>query len=199
MREWIGIAIGFAGVLWLNIGTEMNAFVVARPLFWKALIAKVKLVYKGKITYAENWDTYKNVTFYKDIDYIGIDAYFPLSKSQTPSINELVKAWKPIKKEIQSLAKKFKKQIIFTEYGYQSKDFSAKEPWDFNYKTNVNLEAQNNALAVILANFWKEKWFAGGFLWKWYDNHDNSGGLLDDDFTVQNKPSEKIIYRFYKN
>ena len=66
-------------------------------------------------------------------------------------------------------------------------------------KTNVNLEAQNNALAVILANFWKEKWFAGGFLWKWYDNHDNSGVLLDDDFTVQNKPSEKIIYRFYKN
>lgn len=181
------------------IGTELNSFVTNRPIFWKNLIVKIREIYSGKITYAENWDTYKNVTFYKDIDYVGIDAYFPLSKSQTPTINELVKAWKPIKKEIQSLGKKFQKQIIFTEYGYQSRDFSAKEPWDFNFKTNVNLEAQNNALAVILASFWKEKWFAGGFLWKWYDNYNNSGGLLDTDFTVQNKPSEKIINRFYKN
>ena len=32
VREWIGIAIGFAGVLWLNIGTEMNAG-------WQGLLA----------------------------------------------------------------------------------------------------------------------------------------------------------------
>ncbi len=31
-REWFGIAIGFAGVLWLNIGTEMNAS-------WQGLLA----------------------------------------------------------------------------------------------------------------------------------------------------------------
>ena len=40
VREWIGIAIGFAGVLWLNIGTEMNAgwqgllAVLIAPITW---------------------------------------------------------------------------------------------------------------------------------------------------------------------
>jgi drug/metabolite transporter (DMT)-like permease len=39
-REWFGIAIGFAGVLWLNIGTEMNAgwagllAVLSAPISW---------------------------------------------------------------------------------------------------------------------------------------------------------------------
>ncbi len=39
-REWLGIAIGFAGVLWLNIGTEMNAgwqgllAVLIAPITW---------------------------------------------------------------------------------------------------------------------------------------------------------------------
>lgn len=39
-REWTGIAIGFAGVLWLNIGTEMNAgwagllAVLVAPISW---------------------------------------------------------------------------------------------------------------------------------------------------------------------
>jgi len=39
-REWLGIAIGFAGVLWLNIGTEMNAgwagllAVLIAPVSW---------------------------------------------------------------------------------------------------------------------------------------------------------------------
>ena len=40
VREWIGIAIGFAGVLWLNMGTEMNAgwqgllAVLIAPITW---------------------------------------------------------------------------------------------------------------------------------------------------------------------
>ncbi|MEO8001037.1 MAG: drug/metabolite exporter YedA, partial [Arenimonas sp.] len=39
-REWIGIAIGFSGVLWLNIGTEMSAgwagllAVLVAPICW---------------------------------------------------------------------------------------------------------------------------------------------------------------------
>jgi drug/metabolite transporter (DMT)-like permease len=41
VREWFGIAIGFAGVLWLNIGTEMNAG-------WQGLLA----VFIAPITWA---------------------------------------------------------------------------------------------------------------------------------------------------
>jgi hypothetical protein len=181
----------------LCIGTELNSFVITRPQFWKKLIVKIRKVYKGQITYAENWDTYKNVPFLLQIDYIGIDAYFPLSIEKTPNIKEITLAWKPIKKEIETLSKKYNKKILFTEFGYQSKDYTAKEPWNHGYNTNVNLIAQQNALMGIFNSFWTQDWFAGGFLWKWYDNHHDVGGHNDPDYTVQNKPSEKIIKKFY--
>ena len=180
------------------IGTELNVFVNARPDFWRKLILKIRKIYNGKITYAENWDTYDKVPFVDLLDFIGIDAYFPLSNEKTPDIKKLISAWKPIKNEIKNLSKKFDKQIIFTEFGYQSKDFAAKEPWDFSKNHAVNQVAQQNSLAAILAFFWKEKWFAGGFLWKWYDNHEQVGGENDGDFTVQNKSSELILAKFYK-
>ena len=180
------------------IGTELNNFVVKRPDFWKQLIIKIKTIYKGKLTYAENWDTYKKVSFLLSLDYIGIDAYFPLSKEKTPTITDLETAWKPIKKEIKNLSSQFKKPILFTEFGYQSKDFTAALPWEHNNNNGLNLIAQNNSLNAIFNQFWKEKWFAGGFLWKWYDNHSQSGGFTDKDYTIQNKPSEKIVKTLFK-
>lgn len=98
---------------------------------------------------------------------------------------------------MQQLAKKYKKKILFTEYGYQSKDFTTFEPWDHSKSSAVNLKGQENAITAILDQFWKEDWFAGGFLWKWYDNNDDVGGINDSDYTVQNKPSEKIIKKYY--
>ncbi len=180
------------------IGTELNVFVTTRSDFWSQLIKKIRVIYTGKITYAENWDTFEKVPFLSSLDYIGIDAYFPLSNEKTPDIKKLTLAWKPIKSRIKNLSKKFDKKIIFTEFGYQSKDFTANEPWEHSKKNYVNLVAQQNALAVILASFWKEKWFEGGFLWKWYDNHEQAGGLFDTDYTIQNKPSELILTKFYK-
>ncbi len=179
------------------IGTELNNFIVSRPIYWKKLIQKIKRIYKGKITYAENWDTYKNVSFINDLDYIGIDAYFPLSNTKTATVKAIEKDWKVKKDEIKALSIKHKKTILFTEFGYQSKDFTTFEPWNHSQQGNVNLLAQKNALEALFNQFWKEKWFAGGFLWKWFD-YKAAGGLNDSDYTVQNKPSQKLVSEWYK-
>lgn len=179
------------------IGTELNEFVTNRPKFWKQLIKKIRTTYSGKITYAENWDTYDKVPFLKSLDFIGIDAYFPLSDKKTPTINDLAASWIPVKLKLKTLSKTINKPILFTEFGYQSKDFTAKEPWNHSQSSNLNLDAQQNALAVILATFWKEDWFSGGFLWKWYDNNDRAGGTNDTDYTPQNKPAALILEKFY--
>jgi hypothetical protein len=178
------------------IGTELNTFVENRPVFWEKLIQKIRLIYSGKLTYAENWDTYKNVNFWKQLDYIGIDAYFPISDEKNPIKQTLLKNWKPLKKEIMALAKENNKPILFTEFGYQSKDYTAKEPWNYNLPKEINLEAQTIALESIFETFWEEPWFAGGFLWKWYDK-ENAGGLKNTDYTIQNKPAEKLVKERY--
>ena len=175
----------------------MNSFVTARPSYWNALILKIKKIYIGKITYAENWDKYATVPFIESLDYIGIDAYFPLDTSKTPTVKSIETSWQPLKKAIQLLSKKYNKRILFTEYGYQSKDYTALEPWDHSKSRTVNLIGQENALSALYNQFWAADWFAGGFLWKWYDNHNEVGGINDSDYTVQNKPSEKIVKNLY--
>ena len=182
----------------LCIGTELNDFVTNRTSFWNQLIKKIRNVYSGKITYAENWDTFEKVPFLSEIDFIGIDAYFPLTNEKTPSLKSLAKAWISVKSRIEKLSKKYDKKVIFTEYGYQSKDFTANEPWDHSKKQNVNLLAQQNSLAILLATFWNEPWFEGGFLWKWYDNHNQVGGKFDRDYTIQNKSMELLLGNFYR-
>ena len=182
----------------LCIGTELEKFVAQRPKYWNRLISKIKKVYKGKLTYAANWDEFKRVPFWKQLDYIGVDAYFPLSDKKTPTVAEFEKGWQLHKKEIQKIQQQNNKPILFTEYGYRSVDFTGKKPWESNrIEGSVNLVAQENATQAIYNQFWNEDWFAGGFIWKWFHNHEKSGGENNNRFTPQNKPAETLIKKLY--
>ncbi len=183
----------------LCIGTELKAFVMNRPKYWTALIKEIRTVYKGKLTYAANWDEYKRLSFWNQLDFIGIDAYFPLSDEKLPTVAALEKGWQPHKTEIMGIQKKFNKPVLFTEFGYRSIHYTAKKPWEFNrMQGNVNLQAQANGLQAIHNQFWKEEWFEGGFLWKWFHRHDVVGGEENNRFTPQNKPAEKLIEQLFK-
>lgn len=180
------------------IGTELERFVKERPQFWKSLIIKVKNIYKGPLTYAENWDAYKRFPFWAELDYIGIDAYFPLSSERTPSVKSLLKGWEPTFKDLAAFHQKTQKPILFTEYGYQSVDYTAKEPWQVNRTGSVNEKAQSQALEALYRKFFGEEWFAGGFLWKWFDNHDAISDRRQRGFTPQGKDAEEVVKKWYK-
>jgi len=180
------------------IGTELEQFIVHRPLYWNSLIKEIKSIYKGKLTYAANWDEYKRVPFWKDMDYIGVDGYFPVSNNKTPSIEDARLGWKQWKSEMKSISELENKKILFTEYGYRSINFTGKEPWKSDHdSTNVNHQAQINTTKALYDELWSEDWFAGGFLWKWFVNHAEVGGIEDNFYTPQNKPVEAIIKENY--
>ena len=182
----------------LCIGTELEKFIEYRPKYWNELIKKVKTVYKGKLTYAANWDEFKHTPFWGELDYIGVDAYFPVSDSKTPTVEECLEGWKVHKTVINEVSNKFDKSILFTEFGYRSVDYSGKEPWKSDRSmNNVNMNAQVNTTKALFDTFWQEEWFAGGFVWKWFRNHEKSGGENNNQFTPQNKPVEVIIKDYY--
>ncbi|MDC1326771.1 glycoside hydrolase [Ulvibacter sp.] len=178
----------------LCIGTELEEFVNHRPTYWDALIKEIKDIYDGKLTYAANWDEYKRVPFWKELDFIGVDAYFPISESKTPTIEEAKMGWQTWKLELKELSQRHKKQIVFTEFGYRSVDFAGREPWDSNHEwKGVNLDAQTILTKALFEEHWNEEWFAGGFVWKWFIDHSKVGGTEDNQFTPQNKPVEAVI------
>lgn len=183
----------------LCIGTELEKFVKNRPVYWSDLIAKIKTIYKGKLTYAANWDEFKRTPFWSQLDYIGVDAYFPVSDKQTPTFEDCLEGWKAHKPVIQELSVNHNKPILFTEYGYRSVDYSGRKPWvSSRSMKEVNLEAQVNTTKALYETFWKEDWFAGGFIWKWFNKHDEVGGADNPMFTPQNKPVEEVIKTYYK-
>ena len=182
------------------IGTELEMFVKNRPLFWNKLIDKIRAVYKGKLTYAANWDEFWRTPFWDSLDYIGIDAYFPISDSKTPTVDECIKGWEPHKQNLKKFSEQWNKPVLFAEFGYRSVDYTTKEPWRYDRSmTQVNLDAQNNATKALFESIWNEPWFAGGYLWKWFVNHDKVGGYDNSQFTPQNKPVEEIIRTHYSN
>ena len=188
-----------AGAELLCIGTELEKFVENRPEFWSRLINRVREIYDGKLTYAANWDEYKRTPFWGEMDYIGVDAYFPLSDEKTPTVTQLKDGWQPWKEKIMAISAKFNRPVLFTEFGYRSMDYTAKKPWLVDRsEQDVNLDAQVNAKKAIFEEFWAEDWFAGGYVWKWFINHEKAGGGNNNRFTPQNKPAQEVIEYFYR-
>jgi len=180
------------------LGTELNAFAIERTAFWCDLIDKVKSIYSGQLTYAENWDKYQNVGFWNSLDFIGIDAYFPISESQTPAVKDVIASWSSLKNDLKSYSKFYATSVLFTEYGYRSMDYAGKKPWDSSrLEGSANEKAQLNLLKGLHQSLWKEDWFAGGFLWKWFPNHEPSSKRHQNRFTIQGKISEDYIKSFY--
>lgn len=182
----------------LCIGTELEQFIINRPEFWNTLILNIKKVYKGKLTYAANWDEFKSTPFWSQLDYIGVDAYFPVSDTKTPTVEECEAGWQTHKVVIKSIADQYDKPVLFTEFGYRSVDYTGKEPWKSDRSMKgVNFEGQNNTTTALFNTFWNEEWFAGGFVWKWFVNHNDVGGAGNTMFTPQNKPVEGIIKKYF--
>ncbi len=180
------------------IGTELNTFVSQRPKFWSGLISSVKREYSGQLTYAENWDKIQNVPFWSDLDYIGVDAYFPISDQITPKLDSVKKAWQPISENLKVLSEKHDNPILFTEFGYRSIDYAGKEPWNSNrIDGQSNQIAQDILLKGLMECVWDKPWFAGGFLWKWFHNQDKASERHANRFTIQHKKAEQSIKKYY--
>jgi hypothetical protein len=184
------------------IGLEYKNAVKERHEFWRELITKTRKHYRGKITYAANWDNYQNVPFWDQLDFIGLNAYFPLSQESTPNLSTLKSAWAEKKILLSAFSKKYKKKIVFTEYGYRSIDKGAGNQWELEshreYQGESNLEIQSRAYIALFESVWHEPWFGGGFLWKWYSQMPFEMNVTDTDYTPQNKPTVQVISNWYK-
>ena len=182
------------------IGTEFKHSATKHPDFWRGIIKEIRAIYDGKLIYAANWDCYQEIPFWDELDYIGIDAYFPLVDAETPSHEALIKAWQPITESMSVFAKKAQKQIIFTEFGYLSVDNCAYQNWELEKiidNCKVNQQAQANAIHALLENFSKEDFWAGGFIWKWFPEGQGHEGYPAKDYTPQGKLGEEVLKEWY--
>jgi hypothetical protein len=163
---------------------------------WLKIIAAVRAIYFGKLTYGANWNEYENVKFWDALDYLGVLAYFPLSKSANPSAEELAAAWQKRARELERFsARNGGKQFVFVEIGYNENARAAAEPWSFANGGEHAREIQERCLDAALALTGKAPFLAGMFLWKWFPEspHDE-----EEDFRLQTPAIKSLIAKHWK-
>ena len=182
------------------IGTEYRIAVRERPKFWSALIDSVRRVYKNKVTYAANWDNYERVSFWKQLDFIGIDAYFPITSSKHPGVEELEKGFEKLSMRLETFSDSCNQQVVFTEYGFRSLDYATSGYYKYQIdELSTNPQLQANAYTTFFNTLWKEPWMLGGFFWKYqFRSEKELGGLENNKYTPQFKPAERIITENYR-
>ncbi len=179
------------GVELFCLATEYKKLTIENPEFFEGLIAEIRQVYGGQITYAANWDEYNFITFWDKLDFIGVNAYFPLSEKENPTEEELRTSWSEISLQLSNVSLEVQKPILFTEFGYRSIKKTAEKPWEHGRDT-YEAAAQSTAFGALFNSVWREPWMAGGFIWKWRF-FDEAGGHGDASYTPQGKPAMKVI------
>lgn len=181
----------------LCIGTELKQ--TLKDEEWRKIIASIRKVYSGKLTYAANFhEEFEKITFWDALDYIGVQAYFPLAKTKDATLGEIKEGWKEHIKAIESVHKKFNKPVLFTEIGYRSDSNGAMEPWMWpkeNQKFESAPEVQANCYKSFFETVWNKNWMMGAYFWKWYPHGPKR--MADIDFTPQGKPAEKIMAEWF--
>jgi Glycoside Hydrolase Family 113 len=178
-----------AGADELAVGTELATMSGYAPQ-WRQVVATVRSRFSGPLTYAANWDEAESVSWWDALDYIGIDAYFPLSPNSA-SVSDLIASWQPWVAEIDALRQRFGMQVVFTELGYQSAAGSTRTPW-WTGSSTVDLAGQANAYEAAFEVWSKIHWFRGFFWWDW-PYVPGTAGQPPTGFSPQGKPAQQVL------
>jgi hypothetical protein len=182
------------GVEVLSLGSEMSSMDVDTDR-WRGLIARVRRVYGGQVTYSANWDHYERVGFWNDVDLVGLTGYFELVPEgpQQPTLGAIVEGWREWHLRLMRWQATHGRRILLTEVGYRSNDGAAAVPWRWGTgPERVDVEEQRLAYEAFTQVWSHEPRLAGVFFWNWW----GEGGAQCTDYTPRHKPAEAVLRRW---
>jgi len=177
------------------IGTELVS-TEFRAADWQAVIAGVRGIFSGPITYAANQGSEGAINWWDKVDFIGVDAYYPLTNKNDPTLAELKAAWVPLAAGLKSLSENWGKTILITEIGYRSQDGANQHPWDYQIGGTLDLQEQTDLYRAVFESVFNQGWFAGIFWWSW-DADPLQGGPCDMGYSPHDKPAEEVLRSWY--
>jgi hypothetical protein len=165
----------------LVIGTEYKTLsVAANESYWASIIAAVRAVYTGQITYGANAsgpnDEYSTVSFWPLVDLIGVDGYVGLTTQSDPTVSQLVSAWTDSTENggfnavaaFENLSTTYNKPVIFTELGYESTPGTNTQPWNSSLSDGYDPTEQEDCYEAFFEVFSQQtSWMKGVFWWNW--------------------------------
>ena len=169
---------------------------------WERTIGEVRPLYRGRLSYFANWwwdrRTYANVFDWKPwslLDFIGISAFFELTRKNNPTVTELQRAWSAdansqnILEDLARLNAKYRRCVVFLELGYESKDGTNREPWNFRLVGVPDEGEQRDAFQAAFQVLSDRPWFDGYLVW----TEQVSLPRTTTGYDVLTKPAAEVI------
>jgi hypothetical protein len=216
------------GAASLSIGAELDQLAGPAYLsYWTDIITSVRAVFSGKLTYSADWDDNispwqgqhgltagtgtltTQVSFWSQLDYLGIDCYAPLSDAGNPTLAGLIAGWMSTPSDPTSLsvtgnqslisyfagvATQAGKPLLFTEIGYESANDAAKQP------SGTSTNVYDPALQANLYSAFFEAWQQSGnnsllgvYFWNWDPNAAEVGPGNGPNFSPQGQPAQAVV------
>ncbi|MCB0634673.1 MAG: hypothetical protein KDD15_33305, partial [Lewinella sp.] len=175
------------------VGVEFSIATRTHPDAWRSMIRRIRGLYSGPITYAANWgEEFEQLAFWDELDFIGLNCYYPLSNGERPSKKELEDAFAKVLKKAEAVSKKFQKPLVFTEVGFRSVDQTWKNPHAEAGDRAYNPECQRLCYEVLFEGIADKEWIKGLFIWKWpsYLDYQKQNPV---GFTPYDKPAELVV------
>lgn len=157
-----------------------------REAEWRKLIADIRGVYDGPVTY--NTDKYQehNVRWWDCLDLICSSGYYPLHD------------WERQLDRIEQVVQRFDKPFFFAETGCMSVQGSPQVPNDWTVRGPVDLEGQAEWYEEMLSACAKRSWMNGMCFWSWRaDLYPEEAAAENEDYEVFAKPAEAVIRKYF--
>lgn len=194
----------------ISLGTELVSMATyqvngSNTQNWYDLIARVRAVYSGALTYTanstnNNSDPFENekkfIGFWSALDYAGLSAYYTISTGDNsiPSLEGSWDYWN--KNDIQAFSQSIGKPILFSELGYRSVSGAHTAPWNWSMGGSPDMTEQSNDYHALFEYWNAYSYMHGVYLWYW-STDPNAGGTGSTDYTPQNKPAEQVMTQWF--
>jgi hypothetical protein len=190
LAEWAGADL-------FSVGVELSRTLDRRE-DWRRLITAARLFFSGRMTYSANWyGDPEAVSFWDRLDFIGIDAYYPLAESAAADRNQLLQGARGVAAKLRNLARRFDQPIILTEVGFAAR----KAPWVEPHREGGDYSEDDQALAyeALFSALGRPPWLGGSFVWKAFSG---DRGWRDErsrraDFRFLGRRAEEVIRKYY--
>lgn len=154
---------------------------------WRDVIAAIRQVYHGLISY--NTDKYQEdyVKWWDCVDVISSSGYYPAGK------------WEQELDRIERVVRKYKKPFFFAEAGCMSREGSKNVPNDWGLSGNLRLQEQTEWYEEMFAACQKRDWVSGFGLWEWAAVVPiPEKAKYDSTYQIGGKPVQEVIRKYYK-
>jgi hypothetical protein len=182
------------GVEQVALATEMEWLQSNAPAaLWHRLIARVRSIYSGNLTYDINWSTMEAAPDWlrdPQLTFIGVSEYISLTATPTRLGGQtLITLWRDlIKSRLDRLALRLNKRIVLSEIGYRNSADALYQAWSPLSDAPADPEEQAEAYNAALTNIMSDPQIGGVFFWGW----DNVAR-----FSIKGQKAAAVLHQWY--